>query len=266
MYSLVSIFCSMKKIGFLVLFVLALLFSGCSISTIHPPSASAFMEISEKPTLYNASVSGMGGSFNNTSGPVLYETDKVLKRHRSDYKWEYRDIEWNFEFNASMLKKKGYFRYGFGLDFTTPFVQAGFASDYFGLMGWSNLCLWQLEKYEYAYFQWGGGISLIEQLPIGDNFRMGLTQHLSRNGREAVKRVNGEFDFTPTAAPVFYDEVGGGGYISFVPGDSTRVGIEFRYGYDLTYKMVKMDYNTYKRSEPKDIHRYTVTVSLQPGW
>lgn len=268
MYSLVSIFCSMKKLGFLVLFVLALLFSGCSISTIHPPSASAFMEISEKPILYNVSASFVGGTF-VTDGHFSYETDKVSKQQIDVDKWEYRDTEWNVEFNTSMLKKKGYFRYGFGIDFMTPFVQAGFASDYFGLMGWSNLCLWQFEKYEHAYFQWGGGISLIEQLPIGGNFRVGLTQHLSRNGREAIIKESQDFDLAPNlsrAAPVFYDEVGGGGYISFVSGDSTRVGIEFRYGYDLTYKMVKMDYNTYKRSEPKDIHRYTVTVSLQPGW
>lgn len=133
-------------------------------------------------------------------------------------------------------------------------------------MGWSNLCLWQFEKYEHAYFQWGGGLSLIEQLPVGDNFRIGLTQHLSRNGREAIKRANGEFDLTPRAAPVFYDEVGGGGYVSFVPGDSIRVGIEFRYGYDLTYKIVKKDYNTNIGGEPEDVHRYIVTVSLQPGW
>lgn len=98
----------MRKIYFLILLALMLLFSGCSVTTIHPPSASGFMEISEKPILYNTSGSVVGGTF-VTDDHFIYDTDKVSKRLRCDDEWEYRELEWNFIFKASMLKKERLF-------------------------------------------------------------------------------------------------------------------------------------------------------------
>ena len=116
---------------------------------------------------------------------------------------------------------------------------------------------------EHKYFQWGGGVSIIEQLPIGDNFRIGLTQHLSRNGREANTAQHGAMVIgVGRSAPVFYDEIGCGGYISFIPNESLRVGIEFRYGRDLTYK--RREYSSYPVQYEKisNMDRFSVTVSI----
>nr|WP_297342148.1 hypothetical protein [uncultured Fibrobacter sp.] len=120
-----------------------------------------------------------------------------------------------------------------------------------------------MEKVEHKYFQWGGGISLIEQLPIGDNFRIGLTQHLSRNGREAMAiEESPSMLHVGPSAPIFYDEIGCGMYISFIPYYVTRVSLEFRYGRDLTYK--RRDYSSYpERHETiSDVDRYSATISF----
>jgi hypothetical protein len=64
------------------------------------------------------------------------------------------------------------------------------------------------------------------------------------------------------SAPVFYDEIGCGGYISFIPNESLRVGIEFRYGRDLTYK--RREYSSYPVEYEKisKMDRFAVTVSI----
>lgn len=256
-----------RGILWIALTVCALLFVGCSVAIIHPPSAATFMEKSEDAFLTNVSFSASWGE-NLDRGNGLYIAEGVKEVERSERwkeDWYYVDMEWLVQFQGSLQRNIGYFKYGFGIDFATPYVQAGFVSDYLGVMGWSNLCLWQLEKVEHKYFQWGGGISLIEQLPIGDNFRIGLTQHLSRNARESIMAEHGGIlpRSIGRSTPVFYDEIGGGVYVSFVPKERTRVGIEFRYGRDLTYKYVELRYND--EDVVSDINRYTLIVSFV-GW
>ena len=212
------------------------------------------------------SVSAFFGDLVDDELYVNYVADGVKEVERSDDwhdEWYYKNKEWPIGANFSIQKNKGYFKYGFGFDFLTPYVQAGFASDYFGVMGWSNLWVWQLEKVEHAYLQWGGGVSIIEQLPIGDNFRIGLTQHLSRNGREAnTAQLGAMVVGRGRSAPVFYDEIGCGGYISFIPNESLRIGVEFRYGRDLTYK--RREYSSYSEQYEKisNMDRFAITVSI----
>ena len=123
-------------------------------------------------------------------------------------------------------------------------------------MGWSNICLWQLEKYEHAYFQWGGGFTIIEQLPLlSRRLRIGLTQHISRNGREAYASEDGAL-FVSSSAPVFYDEIGAGAYVAWIAGKRFGMGLEFRYGRDLTYKIVEKE-----REWPID--RFTLALNFQ---
>lgn len=253
----------MNRLACLLVLIVVVL-TGCSVSVIHPPSASAFMEKSEDAFLTDVSFSASWGE-NLNKGNGLYVAEGVKEVERSERwkeDWYYVDMEWPVQFHGSLQKNIGYFKYGFGIDFATPYVQAGFVSDYLGVMGWSNLCLWQLEKVEHAYFQWGGGISLIEQLPIGDNFRIGLTQHLSRNARESIMAQHGGVlpRSIGSATPVFYEEIGGGVYVSFIPFEKTRVGIEFRYGRDLTYKYVELKYND--EDVVRDINRYSLIVSF----
>ena len=84
--------------------------------------------------------------------------------------------------------------------------------------------------------------------------RVGLTQHISRNGREAYGNEIGELSATP--APVFYDEIGGGAYVAGVVGKRLGMGLEFRYGRDLTYKVVEGD-------GERSMNRFTLTLNLQ---
>ncbi|MBR6125400.1 hypothetical protein IKQ19_17715 [Candidatus Saccharibacteria bacterium] len=224
------------------------------------------MEKSEDKFVMGASASFFFGDLVDDEMGVDYFAEGIEElEHSEDWldTWYYKDTEWPVGGGFTLQKNKGYFKYGLGFDFLTPFLQAGFVSDYFGVMGWSNLWLWQLEKVEHKYFQWGGGISLIEQLPIGDNFRIGLTQHLSRNGREANTAQHGAMVIgMGRSAPVFYDEIGCGGYVSFMPNESLRIGVEFRYGRDLTYK--RREYSNYPEKYEKisNMDRFSLTVSI----
>ena len=242
---------AIMKLNVLFLAV-ALVLSGCSLSIIHPPSAAAFMEKGDGDLQKNVSVSGVWG----TKGDGYYESYEKIKRNplpNEDY--SYNNMEWNLQASFDVQEQFGNFKFGFGLDWITPFVELGFVSDYLGVMGWSNICLWQLEKKEHAYFQWGGGFTIIEQLPFASRkLRVGLTQHLSRNGREAYGNKIGELSATP--APVFYDEIGGGAYIAGIVGKRLGMGLEFRYGRDLTYKIVDGE-------KEKSVNRFTLTFNLQ---
>ena len=256
----------MNRLACLLVLIVTAMLAGCSVAIIHPPSAATFMEKSNGNFVANASVSAFFGDLVDDELYVNYVADGVKEVERSDDwhdEWYYKNKEWPIGANFSIQKNKGYFKYGFGFDFLTPYVQAGFASDYFGVMGWSNLWVWQLEKVEHAYLQWGGGVSLIEQLPIGYNFRIGLTQHLSRNGREAnTAQLGAMVVGRGRSAPVFYDEIGCGGYISFIPNESLRIGVEFRYGRDLTYK--RREYSSYSEQYEKisNMDRFAITVSI----
>ena len=259
----------MNRLACLLVLIVTVMLAGCSVAIIHPPSAATFMEKSDGNFVANASVSAFFGDLVDDELYVNYVADGVKEVERSDDwhdEWYYKNKEWPIGANFSIQKNKGYFKYGFGFDFLTPYVQAGFASDYFGVMGWSNLWVWQLEKVEHAYLQWGGGVSIIEQLPMGDNFRFGLTQHLSRNGREAmvVEESSSMLNVGPSA-PIFYDEIGCGAYISFIPYYVTRVSLEFRYGRDLTYKRKDYRGNPQKHEKISDVDRYSLSLSFF-GW
>ena len=245
----------MKLNIFLLAVVLVL--SGCSLSIIHPRSASAFMEKGDGDVQKNVTPSFTYGSQYATERSSNYVPYKNVKSKppRMDYHYN-NDKEMPPQLSFDLQKQIGNFKIGFGLDWVTPFLQAGFFSDYFGVMGWSNICLWQLEKYEHAYFQWGGGFTIIEQLPLlSRRLRIGLTQHISRNGREAYASEDGAL-FVSSSAPVFYDEIGAGAYVAWIAGKRFGMGLEFRYGRDLTYKIVEKE-----REWPID--RFTLALNFQ---
>lgn len=245
------------------LLVLAtVLLSGCSIMTIRPPSAAAFMEGDESIS-HDVSASMIVGNIVDDSSDVRPIRDNIKKTEPSDEDAYFRnDEEWMFDFNYSLQSRLGYFKYGFGMNCFTPYVIVGFVSDYVGLMGWSNFGLGKFEKVENAYVQWGGGISLIEQLPVAQNVIFGLTQHLSRNGREAYedKSFTSSGGFV-TAAPIFYDEVGGGFYISTLLGTKYRMGTEFRFGRDLTYE--KVDVHDDGKISKRGMNRFSFIIDFQ---
>ena len=245
-----------NAVVFAVALVLSGLLSGCSLSIIHPPSAAAFMEKGDGDLQANVMVSQILRVENSDKDYMLKPYNKVKMSPLPDEDHYYKNWEWYFQEGFDVQKQIGTFKIGGGLDWMTPFMQAGFISDYFGVMGWSNICLWQLEKYEHAYFQWGGGITIIEQLPLlSRRLRFGLTQHLSRNGREAYLGESGAM-FVSSSAPVFYDEIGGGAYIAGIVGKRLGMGLELRYGRDLTYKIVDGE-------KEKSVNRFTLTFNVQ---
>lgn len=248
----------MKRIFYTLAFMAALVLSGCSITVIHPPSAAAFMEKSEDRFVKDASFAlRLDDCYLDACGTLVADKD-VKKEQKED--WSYKKAEFPIDFSLEFQKSYRYFKYGFGINALTPYMQAGFVSDYFGIMGWSNLCLWQFEKVEHKYFQWGGGISLIEQLPLGDVFRIGISQHLSRNGNADIASDGSGIAYTHST-PRFYDEIGFGGYISFIPYYENWVTLEFQYGRDLTYKRHIRDYPN--EDIVKDMNRYTFSISIQ---
>ena len=233
--------------------VVTLVLSGCSLSIIHPPSAAAFMEKGDGDLQKNVSASLVKGSLGDIMVPYRKQKKEPLPNDEDYY---YGNAEWFFQTNFDVQEQYGNFKIGFGFDWITPFVELGFISDYFGVMGWSNICLWQLEKKEHAYFQWGGGITIIEQLPFASRkLRVGLTQHLSRNGREAYRYEYDKWKLGDPA-PIFYDEIGGGAYVAGIVGKRLGMGLEFRYGRDLTYKFVDGE-------KEKPVNRFTLTFNLQ---
>jgi hypothetical protein len=252
----------MNRLACLFVLFVTMMLAGCGVSSIHPPSAATFMEKSDGAFLKSVSGSLYWGDLAYGDLGVDFVPNKEIKKEVND-DWAYVEREVPVDIMLEIQRSIGYFKFGGGLDFLTPYLQIGFVSDYLGVMGWGNLWLWQLEKVEHKYFQWGGGLSLIEQLPIGDSFRMGLTQHLSRNGRHACAFDTGIACTHDT--PIFYDEIGCGAYISFIPYYVTRVSLEFRYGRDLTYKRKDYRGNPQKHEKISDVDRYSLSLSFF-GW
>ena len=239
----------------IVLFLSGVL-SGCSLSIIHPPSAAAFMEQGDGDLQKNVTASYMwrNGPYKDK---VFQPYNKMKSSLLPNEDYYYEDWEWNFQASFDIQKRFENFKIGGGLDWLTPFLQLGYVSDYFGVMGWSNICSWQIGKYEHAYVQWGGGITIIEQLPFCfRKLRIGLTQHISRNGRESYMRDGSDMFSYGSSAPIFYDEIGAGAYVAGIVGKRLGMGLEFRYGRDLTYKIVEKEHE-------RAIHRFTLALNVQ---
>ena len=221
---------------------------GCAV---HPPSAAAFMEQGDGDLQKNVTASYV---WVTKADGYLESYGNVKTKPLPNEDYSYNNMEWIFQSSFDFQKQIGNFKMGAGVDWLTPFVQFGFVSEYFGVMGWSYLCLWRFEKIEHD-LQWGGGITIIEQLPFYfRKLRVGLTQHISRNGREAYQNKYGELSASP--APVFYDEIGGGMYVAGIVGKRLGMGLEFRYGRDMTYKIVNGE-----TEEPID--RFTLMLNVQ---
>ncbi|MBR6266507.1 MAG: hypothetical protein IKR66_07950, partial [Bacteroidales bacterium] len=77
-----------------------------------------------------------------------------------------------------------------------------------------------------------------EQIPINNTWKIGFTEHISRNGRELyyVDEEGTKIDRYPRPRPKFYTEVGGGFYATRPIGESAKISFEFRYGRDLDEK------------------------------
>ena len=220
----------MKWIFYTLVFMAALVLSGCS-SIMRPPSATAFMSSYEKDTaVVNLNLALYSGDLDNHE-----------KYYDHDIEKDFSHSEWVLDFSEIVFWNKGFFSIGLGAQSVTPFVQLGFVSPFFGLSAWSSI---------YSPFNSGNylsdnfwkdvsfGTMLIQQIPIGNKVKIGLTEHFSRNGVERylseVKEGFMAFSF-PEPHPLFYYEVGGGAFASYRL-EGVTIALEFRYGRDLDNK------------------------------
>ncbi|WP_163437510.1 hypothetical protein [Fibrobacter succinogenes] len=206
-----------RGILWIVLTVCALLVAGCS-SVMRPPSAAAFMDSYEQ----DKPVVNMNGA--------LYGGDLDNDNARSE--------EWVFDATGSVFWNKSFFSLGFGTQTVTPFTQLGIVSPYFGVTAWSSIYSpFNIANYMSDNF-WKDvslGAMVVEQIPVGNKVKIGVTEHFSRNGIEKylsdAKEGFMAFSF-PEPHPAFYREVGGGAFVSYKR-ESSTLAFEFRYGRDI---------------------------------
>jgi hypothetical protein len=225
---------TLKKYLFLFLLVpFASWLTSCSAVT-RPPAAAAYMDSYNKDKV-------------TMSIAASYYAGDLERSHASDYG---ATSEWWGDVHLRRFISSGYFTFGWGTQFYTPFLQSGFVSPYFGLTGWANL--WSLTVLPISKFNennngdeqsfldhYSGGGMIIEQIPLNDTWKLGFTQHISRNGRENTTYgnfFNSNLRIIPSPHPVFYTEVGGGFYASRQIKEDSKISFEFRYGRDLDEK------------------------------
>ena len=222
---------------FFYLTVLAFLIalSGC---TMHPPSASGFMESLE--------LSREG------------ENNRVYTARREKINFSMQGNEW--EIPLGLETTKGYangFVTGWGL-LPSPYFMFGQGNKYFAWRTWvsaiwlgitvalvceTGACDDEGDSDSYSYYDdeyddydyvainslldawmelFSGGFSVIEQIPIGDFIRIGFEQYICRNFWLNLGWIDDQLDFGNV-------EVGVGSYVSFRLG-AHRISLDARYG------------------------------------
>ena len=201
---------------------LAIFLASCS-SITRPPPAAAFMDSY-----------GRNDVINNVS--FSYYAGQLKNGVRDE---DGHNTEWWGDASFERFISGDYFTFGYGLQSLTPIVQAGFASPYFGITGWGNaFAILYAPMHDSSTFftRYSGGGMLIEQIPINDKWKLGFTQHLSRNGREIDNGGRFRQIWIPNPEPKFYTEVGGGLFITGAVGENCKMSFELRYGRDLDEK------------------------------
>ena len=231
---------------YLTIFAFLIALSGC---TMHPPSASGFMEAAEQ---------GQND-----------EKVRVLTARAEKINFSLSGDEWNIPIalETTTARRSGYVG-GWGL-LPSPYVTFGYADKYFGWRSWvsaiwlgitigaicaTGVCFYDDDDDDYSYSAsyyddedevdlvelgsfldawtqlFSGGLSFIEQLPIGDYFRIGFEQYLCRNFWLNFSNFGEQEDFGNV-------EIGLGAYVSFRTGQH-RISLDAHYGL--------LDFNTHK--------------------
>ncbi len=225
---------TMKHRVILVMLVtMAAILGGCS-SIMRPPPAAAYMaSYKQDKAVRNISYSQYFGNLDNGY-------------HESTELGHWSHAEWWGDLTLLSYINGGYFTFGWGVQSLTPFLQGGFVSPYFGLTGWSNIfglavvSTDEPEDDESSFASYSGGGMLIEQIPLNDRWKIGITEHLSRNGREYFYVDDEPCEGVcfgkgvPSPRSKFYTEVGGGFYVSHSFKRMGNLALEFRYGRDWT--------------------------------
>lgn len=213
----------------LISVTILLLLTGC---TMHPPSTAAFMDAMESS----------------------YETHHSVRAEYSQY--DKKEDGWDSPVAYDFLKSSNGTVWGFGFQ-PSPYFTIGEGNDYFAVRSWISMP-WVLgiavivcpvcfidtddddEEYddywsdiddekkdvdyvgaiEDLFGAFAGGISIIQQLPIEDVFRIGVEEYITRN--VWIPRRDNEEKSTL--------EAGFGAYINF-RFENFSVGIDAHYGF-----------------------------------
>lgn len=216
-------------------FLIAL--SGC---TMHPPSASGFMEAAEQGQ--------------------KDEKVRVLTARAEKINFSLSGEEWSIPIalETTTANRSGFVS-GWGV-LPSPYVTFGYATEYFGWRSWvsaiwlgvtvaaicaTGVCIDSDSDDDYSsdYHEnqedidlielnsflavwtelFSGGFSIIEQLPVGDFVRIGLEQYICRNFWLNFSNFGEQEDFGNM-------EVGVGAYVSFRINDKHRISFDAHYG------------------------------------
>ena len=91
---------------------------------------------------------------------------------------------------------------------------------YVGLQGWVGVATTPA----YGDNVFAGGVMLIEEYPVTEKFRVGLSEYVSRNAYNMIDPINSVVE----GCSGFYKEFGAGAYMSF-----GNLSLEFRYGREI---------------------------------
>ena len=198
----------MKNFGVRVALLMAVMFLvGCSRQ--YAPSAAQMMNTMEGDNR------GIGMMLRAGD---LYSSDMV--GYQEERSFEMDENNWNIEWFT--YSKYSYFVFGMNFDNMAPRLVGGLRTDYLGLFGW----LGWLVTDEDGDTHYPVGATLVEQLPINEKFKIGVSEYISNNMFPIEETTEGHSNDSYVN---MYSEVGAGLYAVY----SNTVSLEFRVGKEL---------------------------------
>ena len=186
-----------------IVLLVAMMLAGC---TSHAPSAAQFMNVKKNGNNFDLGGTIWTGDVHR--GTYRYESDFTDKENIGDV-----DLSYFHRFESFVIG--AYSVNAFSLHYL-----AGFRGQYVGLQGWLGGAINAVDDVTPFY----GGLMLIEEYPVNDNFRVGLSEHVSRNAYNVDENWGG----VCCVSAGFYNEFGAGAYLAF-----KGFSLEFRYGREI---------------------------------
>ena len=185
-----------------MLLLIALVLTGC---TSHPPSAAQFMNVNPKGFSFIVGGAARMGDLYSGRSPI--DVDNI-------------DEENSWDVDLSMLYQFEHALVGFSFENDSFRPLAGARWRYIGLQGWAGMGSMQGKDGGIS-----GGLMLIEEYPILDNLKVGISEHISQNAYIVDPNCGG----LGIPSTYGYGEFGVGTYLTFA-----GFSLEFRYGREIS--------------------------------
>ncbi len=192
-----------------------LLLVGCSN---HPPSAAQFMNVKKNGMDFVVGGAVRIGDVDNREVPYGPQN-----RDSNNEYYSYEEGNWNLD--IAWLGTISYVVLGLGLEDYTYRMFLGPRFQYFGVQGWGGLSPSE-SKSDKGISKVVGGVMLIEQIPISENFKVGFSEHVSRNSYRVINHT--ECCSMNEIYAEQYNEFGVGTYLAY-----KGFSFEFRYGREI---------------------------------